>query len=317
MDQIIAADVVLADGRLVKASQNENAEIFWAIRGAAEYFGIVTHFYLQTRAAPDSVTYFAFPFSNVWNDRTTFTNTFLHIQDVATNASVVDNRISFGIYLDGYGTFSLSGAFFGTVDEFNTNIKPELLRSLPSPSSSTVKSYSWYDYLVLVSGESTIKVPTTGYDEHDNFFAKSLTVPESDGLTAASLNAMYDYVKRGTSVNFYIIVNLYGGPGSAINSKDTDFAAYRDRDSLWVLQNWGYTTGAADAVSFINGLNSAIVNAQPQTNFGGYLNYIDSSLDAATAHALYYGDALYARLAALKKTVDPANVFWNPLGISV
>ncbi|KAF2129004.1 Glucooligosaccharide oxidase [Dothidotthia symphoricarpi CBS 119687] len=316
MDQIIAADVVLANGTLIKASQTQNSEIFWAIRGAAEFFGIVTTFYLQTRAAPDSITYFSFAITSVWNSQTTFTNSFLHIQDVATNASVVDNRVSFGIYLDGYNTFSLSGAFFGSVTEFNTKIKPELLRSLPAPTTSTVKSYSWYDYLVLESGDSTIKTPTTGYDEHENFFAKSLTVPERDGLTASALNAFYSYIKRGTSVDFYVIINLYGGPGSAINSKDTNFAAYSDRDSLWVFQNWGYS-GAGDAVSFINGLNSAITTAQPQTAFGAYLNYVDPSLDVATAHKLYYGDALYARLAALKKTVDPGNVFWNPLGISV
>lgn len=311
MDQIIAADIVLADGKLVKASSTQNPDIFWAIKGAAESFGIVTNFYLQTRAAPASITYFQFDFNGVFNSKSVFTNTFLHIQDVAKNASVVDNRISFGIYIDGYGTYSLSGAFFGTVAEFNSKVRTELLRTLPS-ATATVQSMSWYDYLVKVSGETSIKTSVTGYDEHDNFFAKSITVPESTGLGSNTLGVFFDYLKTAGSVEYYVIINLYGGPGSAINSKDTSFAAYNDRDSLWVFQNWGYN---ANSISFINGLNSAIINAQPQTSFGAYLNYVDPTYDAATAHRLYYGDAVYSRLAALKTQVDPQSVFWHPQAI--
>jgi len=311
MDQVVAADVVLANGTLVKATSTAYPDIFWAVRGAADSFGIVTTFYLQTRPAPESITYFAFSFQGVFDSKARFTNTFLHLQDVAKNASIVDNKISFGIYLDGYGTFSLSGAYFGSVAEFNSKVKDELLRGLPS-STATVESMTWYDYLVKLSGVSTLKTPVTGYDVHEEFFAKSVTVPESDGLASNTMNALYEHLKTAGGIEFYMIINLYGGPGSTINSKDTNFAAYNDRDSLWVLQNWGY---GGNSVDFINGINSAIINAQPQTNFGAYLNYVDPSYDAATAHKLYYGDAVYLRLAALKKQVDPQSVFWHPQAI--
>jgi hypothetical protein len=310
MDQVVGADVVLANGTLIKTSSSSNPDIFWAVRGAAESFGVATTFYVQTRAAPASITYFQFAFSGIFNTKSLFTNTFLHIQEVAKNASVVDNRISFGIYMDNYGSYSLSGAFFGPVDEFNTKVKPELLRTLPS-AEATVKSMGWYDYMVLVGGKDSIKEPLTGYDEHENFFAKSVTVPESTGLTSDALNALFDYLKTAGSTEYYIIINLYGGPGSAINKKDTNFAAYNDRDSLWVLQNYGY----GSAIDFVNGINDAIINAQPQTSFGAYLNYVDPTYDAATAHKLYYGDAVYSRLAALKKQVDPQSVFWHPQAI--
>jgi hypothetical protein len=205
----------------------------------------------------------------------------------------------------------VGGAYFGSVADFNSKVRPELMRGL-TPSNPTVESLSWYDFLVKTSGETTIKTPVTGYDLHEDFFAKSVTVPESDGLAANTMNALYDHLKTAGSVSYYMIINLYGGPGSAINKKDTNFAAYNDRDSLWVLQNYGYT---ADSIDFVNGINSAIINAQPQTKFGAYLNYVDPSYDAATAHKLYYGDAIYSRLAALKKQVDPKSVFWHPQAI--
>lgn len=300
------------------ASESENTEIFWAIRGAAESFGIVTNFYLRTQEAPEAVTYFSFQWGKaLYESKEYFTETFMHVQDFAQNASVVDSRISFGIYLDGNATYNLGGTFFGSVEEFNDKIKPEFLRSVPQPGKVITDSYDWIGYLTLMSDKTTIKEPLTGYDEHDTFFAKSITVPEEDGLAATTLDAFYDYIKSGAPTEYFVIINLYGGPGSQINTKDTEFAAYNDRDSLWVFQNYGHgdTINDPKSLDFVNGINDAIISAQPDTHFGAYLNYVDPSYDAATAHELYYGEDLYDRLNALKAKYDPKHIYWNPQAI--
>jgi hypothetical protein len=314
LDTIVAADVVTANGKLIKASATENKDIFWAIRGAADSFGIVVNFYLQTQPAPESVTYFAFRYNNLFEgSKQAFVDTLLHIQDFAKNQTIIDDRISFGINLDGTN-YNIGGTFFGTVDEFNTRIKPEFLRTLSMPKETIVQKYEWIPYLTLMSDKTDIREPLTGYDDHDDFFAKSITVPEANGLTTKSLGAFWDVIKGGAPTTWFTIINLYGGPGSKINNKDSNFAAYSERDSLWVLQLYGNKPGNA-SVPFINSLTNAIVSAEPTTDFGAYLNYVDPSLSADEAHELYYGEDLYKRLLALKKKVDPKNVFWNPQAI--
>jgi hypothetical protein len=310
MDQIIALDVVLANGTHVKATSTDHPEIFWAMRGAAENFGIVTEFHLQTHPAPPSIVRFKYEFEGMLDSKNKFRDSFLHLQDVAMNASVMDDKSNYQFYIDSNNTYHVSGIYFGSVDEYNDKLKDELLRTLP-PSHATVKSMSWIDFLVEVSHTDSLKTDSD-YDLHVNFFAKSVSVPEKDRVSAASLNALYDHLQTAGDLQYWIEIYLHGGPGSNINNKDTNFAAYNDRDNLWVFQNYGF---GPESMDFVNGINDAIIGAQPETEFGAYLNYVDPTYDAATAHKVYYGDELYERLAVLKKELDPGKVFWHPQAI--
>lgn len=81
----------------------------------------MTTFYLATQPAPAAVVQWSFSIPNVFSSVATATSTFLHIQDFARNAAVIDRNIGFGIYLDGHG-FSIGGTYFGSVDNFSNKV---------------------------------------------------------------------------------------------------------------------------------------------------------------------------------------------------
>ncbi|KAF4595443.1 glucooligosaccharide oxidase [Ophiocordyceps camponoti-floridani] len=330
LDHIQSLEVVLANGTVAEASPTKNEDLFWAVRGAGESFGVVTKFNIRTEAAPDSLVYWTFNLSDILKDISTSVAALEHVQDFALNKTVQDRRLTWGWYLDDK-TFLLRGKFHGPMDEFNQRIAPEMLRGLPDPTGDArdVREVGWLQSQALYNHGSDniselVQPSQPGeYSEHENFYAMSLTSP--DPLTKEAITAYLKYaVNQGAKVkspsSWYSIVNLYGGPDSQIDVYNSSWSAYGNRDSLWVFQNHA-TVDLGEPFDnslpdFISGLNKAVTKSMPMTSFGAYTNYIDPGLSAKDAHRLYYGE-LYPRLLDVKKRVDPDQTFSNPLAIGV
>lgn len=119
---------------------------------------------------------------------------------------------------------------------------------------------------------------------------------------------------------FFSIINIYGGPGSAINAILKNASSYSDRDSFWMIQNYGRTNSGlppwnANITDIVDSRNDVMVRAQPDGGFTAYLNYIDPDLTPLRAAQEYYGGTSYDRLLALKMVLDPEFVFWNPQAV--
>ncbi|KAK8112729.1 carbohydrate-binding module family 18 [Apiospora sp. TS-2023a] len=347
MDQIVGMDIVLADGRLVHADEGENEDLFYASRGAAESFGIVVNFYLETRQAPKKVVRWTFEFGDLIGDAGVqgAVTAMLKLQDLMQDGAVVDRYLSFGVNL-GKRRFGLSGVYLGPQETFTEKIRPALLRCFPKApeGGGEFGVLEWLENLESQSGGDPLATPLA-YKGRSNFFAKSVMVPEP-GLSAAALTSYFEHIasvsapktqaekqedgKKETKeddqqqqqeeeVGWFIIIDLYGGADSQINkpSRHGD-AAYPHRSCLWVAQHYAFfdekkpfpTSGLA----FVEGLNEAMIRHM-DGRCAAYINYTDSSLSREQAHALYYGDEVLSRLRAIKGRVDPGNVFAHPQSI--
>ncbi|KAF2280452.1 FAD-binding domain-containing protein [Westerdykella ornata] len=316
LDRIVAVDVVLADGRVLHANLKENENVFWAVRGAAHSIGIVATFYMKTEEAPLQVIYFELGWDGMYEDMQRFTNTFLEIQHFATESGVVDERLTFGVRVDG-STYRVTGGFLGGEDEFNDKILPALVKNLPAPSSTSIKPLGWIEFLEVCSDKGTLDVPAMGTDEHKSFYATSLTVSESEGLTEAAMEAFFEHITSPPlPEKYFIIINLHGGSRSSINNKDEAFSAYTDRDSLWTFQIPA-DSDTAESKDFVMGIRNKIIEKQKGTSFGASLSYIDAALSREEAWKAYYRDQeVVERLKKIKREVDPRELFWNPHAIT-
>lgn len=296
------------------------------MRGAADSFGVVVNFYVQTQPIPSAVVYFAFNFPAAAADVEAGVSAAMHLQAVAQNASVMDRNLTFGIVV-APDTYTLRGTYLGDDRRFSASILPEILRGLPAydANSSRVSTVGYLDSLEILAGGPLGVSTTAPYAGHDNFFAKSVTVPEP-GLTEAAWRAYLAYARGEGSaarapVGWFAIVNLEGGVDSRINARTTGFAAYRHRGTTWTAQNYGYVgqdeVFPAAGISFVDGLNAAMKREMPSADFGAYNNYVDPSMGRDEANLQYFGKEIYDRLKGYKQSLDPGELFYNPQTIPV
>ncbi|KAL9052282.1 MAG: hypothetical protein Q9162_005484 [Coniocarpon cinnabarinum] len=356
LDTIEGLDVVLVNGSILHVNDTQQGELFWGLRGAADSLGVISNFYFKTFEAPQASVYFSYAFCpGVYNGTGAIAAQIMqHLQDFALNASVIDSRIGFGVYIDP-SSFSLSGLFFGSEEEYAGKIRGELLRGLPQATES-VQVLDWRGVLdVLAEGQGDLVQPLgSGYSLSSDFFAKSLMSPQDSPITLEAWTAYFEYITThgnfGDGASWYSIIDLFGGPGSAISAVSSNSTAWPHRNTLFDFQHYGYVPPATRSTPpsssspstippppsnasiplppidptfpssiepFIQGLNDVIPTQMPGVDFGAYINYVDSSLSAEEAHDVYYGDEVYGRLLALKETVDPEVILWNPQAVGV
>jgi hypothetical protein len=322
LDHIVGIDVVLANGTQVYVSSTRYPDIFYAMRGAGDSFGIATYLYFQTEAAPSSVLYFSADLASALEDVNVVSSAFAKIQKFSLTSPLLTPNITFGFYTDSGGSLSISGWCMDcNLSVFKNSVFPAMLNGFPNPKPS-VQQLGWIAALTAIGAPDPLSQPLgSAYSSHDTFYAKSLVVPNSNPLTTKAIRSFWSYIIANQGEGpFFSIINLYGGPTSQINKVSPYASAYSDRDALWVFQNYGYTDNNLppydpSITPIIDGLNAAVTSAQPAGNFTAYMNYVYPVLDPATAAQEYYGSTTYGRLLAIKNAIDPNFVFWNPQAI--
>ncbi|KAF7320142.1 FAD-binding domain-containing protein [Mycena kentingensis (nom. inval.)] len=310
IDQIIAAEVVLADGNVRIVDNND--DLFWALRGASASFGIVTRYTIQTHEAPATVQRFAINFNK--RPASEFSRILQQYQQWSLHApkeiGIVANVWQSGTDIE------MTGYYMGTKDNFDP-VFDSLLKATGQPDTIYRQEREWKTALTEVSGGSTLSTVGTP-DIHDTFYAKSLVVPEVQPISTAAFEALADYFNRTKKPDeiseWFIQFELWGGGDSKIATVHSADTAYPHRSHHWTVQFYGRSKGSwsSQSTEYVDGLVEAITDKMPEVKFGGYANYLDPELKGWEGK--YYGSN-YPRLLALQKQYDPKGVFAKPQNI--
>lgn len=117
-DWIVGLTAVLANGTIVRCTTTENADLFWAFRGAGSNFGIVVSYEFATFSAPAQVTYFSMPFK--WNT-TSAPGNLAALENYTKN--VMPANLTMRAFCSTYSSY-FEGMFFGDVAGLKAALLP-------------------------------------------------------------------------------------------------------------------------------------------------------------------------------------------------
>jgi FAD/FMN-containing dehydrogenase len=288
IDSLAAVELVTADGRVVRASEDENPELFWGMRGAGANFGLVTSFEFRLHPFEGPVTH----------------GTVIHPIERAEELAERYRELveegpdelwtSFGMTAGEHPrgpVASVSVLHSGSPDAVERDLAG--LRALPGALLDSVEEKPY-----LVS-QRLFDAPM---EWGRRFSMKSSFL---DSLPAALVRNWADQVSRvPDGAEGGVSIWAWGRAISAVSEDDT---AFTGRDAaFWAAAEVAWKDDALDDACR-SWARAAADTAAPYATVGRYVNdVVEVGGDVART---IYGDAKYERLLALKREWDPANTF--------
>ncbi len=295
IDNLLSVDVVTADGRLLHASRDENADLLWGMRGAGANFGVVTSLEYQLHPQDTTVTHgwVAIP-AEQGDEVGSLVREFL-----ATAPDHIFVNLSFGLATDppfpakiaGMPVIVVGAMHSGSLQEAERDLRP--LREAMDWLSDTFAPKAY----LAVQGMSDDAM-SWGH----RFYMKSGFVSElSDEVITTSAAHGADVPAGGEcSVSFWAM-------GGAISRVSDGGTAFTGRSAGWWVSAeamWDDPTSDGSHMGWARRTMGAL---KPFTTVGQYVNDAVES-DVGSVRAIY-GNEKYDRLVALKRTYDPDNAF--------
>lgn len=304
LDHVISAQVVLADGSIVRASSTEHSDVFWAIKGAAAGFGVVTEFTVLTHPAPGNAIRYSY--SLEVGTFHSMAQTFKDWQNFIAQPNL-SRKIYSQLTFSAVGMM-VTGTFFGTQQEYDALNLEGIF-----PPSKKAKVIEINDWLALVThwtediGLHIVGgIPTA-------FYSKNLAFKGTDLMPSACIDNLLTYLDKADKGTLLWFLN-FEQQGGATNDIPVAATAYAHREALFYMESFGIDVGRVTTTTrnFITGINKTITDAMPKTVFGCYPGYVDPEIP--NGQEAYWAPNLQ-RLEQIKRAIDPKDVFHNPQSV--
>jgi FAD/FMN-containing dehydrogenase len=284
-DNVLAADVVTADGQLRRATAEENADLFWALRGGGGNFGVVTAF--QYRLHPVSTVLGGL----VVHPRAAARDVLRFHRDFITSApEELTSYVALLTTPDGHPVVMMASCYCGDLREGERVLRP--LRAFGSPLVDDMKPMPY-------TGMQGLLGPGFPWGNRNYWKSSFLRA-----LPDEAVEAVVEHADRVTSPLSAVVLEYYGGAARRVPAGATAFPHRASDYNLLVLAQW---SDAAEDRTHVGWARDGWEAARPWSSGAVYMNALS---DDETANAVRdaYG-ANYPRLAALKAKLDPRNLF--------
>jgi FAD/FMN-containing dehydrogenase len=288
IDDLLAADVVTADGEVVRASEESEPDLFWAIRGGESNFGVATRFQLRLHeiseivggmlilpASPEVITGFLEAASAAPEELSTIANVMIAPPMPFVPEEAHGKPVVMGLM-----------AYVGPPDNAEGVIAP--FRALAEPLADMVRPMR---YPELYEGEG----PEVRHASGTNFFA--------DAIEPAGAEAILEQLPQSTAMMKAVQLRVLGGALARVPNDATAFA-HRDRGTFVNLAAMYMDPAEKDTH---DAWVAALADSLGKDGAGGYVGFLGEE-DESTVRAAYPGPT-WDRLREIKRRYDPDNLF--------
>lgn len=294
-DNLISADVVTADGRLVHASADENAELFWGLRGGGGNFGIVTS--LEYKLHPVGPTLIGGPvfypgeqaeevlrFYRDWAPQLP--------DELSTFISLLWAPAAPFIPEEWHGKplIAVISCYAGSLEDGERAVAP--LHGLGEPVADLLGPIPYVALQGLVDAL---------YPRGTRAYMKAGYVRELDDHAIETLVRNH---QAATSPRSEIHLHHFGGAVARVPEGET---AYGERNAPYILNILGMSSESEGFDRHVEWAQGLYTEIEPSLTGGAYINFLSSEGQQRVQDA--YGAEKFARLQALKDEYDPTNLF--------
>ncbi|WP_373493501.1 FAD-binding oxidoreductase [Aquiflexum sp.] len=284
IDNLLSVDMVLADGRYMKASKTENEDLFWAIRGGGGNFGVVTSFEYQLhKVGPEVLTgMMLYPLDQAREMLQFYRDYSMNTPDEMTIVAAIFTLP------DGLKVFALVVCWAGDLEEGKKQLVP--LREFKSPMADMIAPVPY----VQLQKSLDAAVPH-GMHRYNKM-----------GYLPALDDEVIDIIVSNTeeiSPYSMVLFNVMKGAVARVGPEETPFP-YRGKQ--WYFDITPQWLDPEEADHLIAWTKNFWKEVEPHTH-GTAVNWLadDDGLDRIK---VAYGPN-YSRLAKLKHKYDPENFF--------
>ncbi len=283
-DNLLAAEIVTAEEKVLKASAKENQGLFWGIRGAGANFGIVTSMKFKLHTVNTVLGGMIIHPQDKAKELLQFFHQFMKTapEELTLYAALMTSP-------DGIPIVAFAGCYCGDLQDGEAILKP--LRQFGSPLVDMMGPIPYSQMQTLLDAT----VP-----HYNRYYWKSNFLEE---LSDEAIDTIVSHAALVPSPASAILVEYYGGASSREPEGGTAFPHREPQFDLVIISNW---VDKEDDKKNIHWARKFWEAVQPFSSHKVYVNVLGVEGEERVKEA--YGKN-YSRLAALKREFDPGNLF--------